>query len=138
MSWIIGDFRNFFLELKSKFGLYHAVLTTPKAPPEKLTLTVVELQHLSDIEKSDSKGEVPCIIWTILNGRKVCVHFQTDTVQLDFVVYRHRNNLHLKDNEINLKLTEFWSLLAKRTYLLSYFDLFHKRCIVLDETTVHR
>ena len=38
---------------------------------------------------------------------------------------------------MDLKLTEYKKLLAKRVYLLSYIDIFHKRCIVLDETTVY-
>ena len=80
MSWNIGDNRNLFLKLKSKLGLYHVVLTTPKTSPEKLTLTVVEMQQLADIEKTDSKEELSCLYWTIYNGRrKVCVNFQTDT-----------------------------------------------------------
>ena len=75
---------------------------------------------------------------TIYNARrKVCVNFQTDTDKLNIVVYRYRNNLHPKDDEVDLKLTEYQSLLAKRVYFLSYIDIFHKRCIVLDETTVH-
>ena len=41
------------------------------------------------------------------NGRrKVCVNFKSDTEKLNFVVYRYRNSLYLKDNEIDLKLTE--------------------------------
>ena len=55
MSWKIGDKRNLFLKLKSKLGLYHVVLTTPKTSPEKLTLTVVEMQQLPDLEKADSR-----------------------------------------------------------------------------------
>ena len=138
MSWNIGDIRNFFLKLKSKLGLYHVVLTTPKTSPEKLTLTVVEMQQMPDIEKADSKEEISCLKWTIYNGRrKVCVNFQTDTDKLNSFVYRYRNNLYLKDNEVDLKLTEDQTLLAKRAYLLSYIDIFYKRCIVLDETTVH-
>ena len=79
MSWNLGD-RNLFLKLKSKLGLYHVVLTTPKTSPEKLTLTVVEMQQLPDIEKTDSKEEISCLKWTIYNGRrKLCVNFQTDT-----------------------------------------------------------
>ena len=54
MSWNIGDYRNVFLKLKFKIGLYHVVLTTPKTSPEKLTLTVVEIQQLPDIDKTDS------------------------------------------------------------------------------------
>ena len=139
MSWNIGDNRSLFLKLKSKLGLYHIVITTPKTSPEKLTLTVVEMQLLPDIENTDSKTEPSCLKWTIYNGRrKVCVNFQTDTDKLNIAVYRYRNNLYLKDKEIDLKLTEYQSLLAKRIYLLSYIDIFYKQCFVLDETTVQK
>ena len=138
MSWNIGDNRNLFLKLKSKLGRYHVVLTVPRTSPEKLTLTVVEMQQLPDIEKTDSKKDISCLKWTIYKGRrKVSVNFQTYTDKLNFVVYRYRNNLYLKDNEVDLKLTEIQSLLTKLVYVLSYIDLFYKRCIVLDETTVH-
>ena len=120
MSWNIGDNRNLFLKLKSKLGLYYVVLTTPKTSPEKLTLTVVELEQLPDIEKTDSKKELSRLKWTIYNGRrKICVNCQTDTDKLKFVVARYRNNLYLKDIEVDLKLTEYQSLLAKRVFLLS-------------------
>ena len=65
MSWNIGNIRNIFLKLKSKLGRHHVVLTTPKASPEKHTLTVVETQQLPDIEKSDSREEISCLKWTI-------------------------------------------------------------------------
>ena len=55
---------------------------------------------------------------------------------LNIVVYRYRNSLNLKDNEIDLKLTEYYSLPAIRVYLMSDIDIFYKRCIVLDEATV--
>ena len=45
------------------------------------------------------------------------MNFQTDTDKLNIVVYRYRNNLDLKDDEVDLKLTEYQSLLAKRIYL---------------------
>ena len=138
MSWNIGDNRSLFLKLKSKLGLYHDVLTAAKTSPKKLTLTVVETQEVPDIEKTDSTGEISCLKWTIYNGRReVFVNFETDTDRLNLVVYRYQNNLYLKDNEVDLKLTEYESLLAIRVYLLSYIDIFYKRCIVLDETTVH-
>ena len=138
MSWNIGDNKNLFLKLISILGLFHVVLTTPKTSTEKLTLTVVEMQQLPDIEKTDSKEKKSRLKWTIYNGRrKVCVNFQTDTDKLCIVVYRYRSSLYLKDNEVDLKLTEYQSLLAKGVYLLSYLDIFYKRCIVLDETTVH-
>ena len=138
MSWNIGEYRNLFLKLKSKLGLYHVVLATQKTSAEKLTLTVVQMQHLPDIEKIGSKEEISCLNWTLYNGRrKVCVNFQTGTDKLNIVVYRYGNNLYLKDSEVILKLSEYESLLAKRVYLVSYSDIFYKRCIVLDETTVH-
>ena len=138
MSRNIGDNRNFFLKLKSNLGLYHVVLTTPKTSPEKHTLTAVEMQQFPNIKKTDSKEETSCLKWTKYNGRrKVCVNFQTDTDKLIIVVYRYRNSLYLKDNESDLKMTEYQSLLAKRVSLVSYIDIFYKRGIVLDETTVH-
>ena len=66
------------------------------------------------------------------------MNFQTDTDKLNIVVYRYRNNLYLKDNEVNLKLSKNESFVAKRVYLLNNFDIFYKRCILLDETTVHK
>ena len=138
MSWNIGDNRNLFLKLKSKLDLNHVVLTTPKTSLDKLTLTVVEMQQLPDIEKTDSKKEISCLEWTINNGRrKVCVNFQTDTDTLNIVVHRYRNNFYLKANEVDLKMTEYQSFLTKRVSFLSYIDIFYRRCIVLDETTVH-
>ena len=95
------------------------------------------MQKLPDVEKTDSKEEISCIKWTIYNGRrKVWVNFQTDTDKLIIVVYRYWNKLYLKDNEVDMKLTEYQTLLAKRVYLLSYNDILYKRCIMLDETTV--
>ena len=110
-----------------------------KILPKKNTLTLIESQQLPDIEKVDSKDEISCLKWTIYNGRrKVCINFQTDTDKLNIVVYRYRNNTYLKDTKMDLKLSEYKKLLAKRVYLLSYIDIFSKRCIVLDETTIHK
>ena len=107
-------------------GLYHVALTTSQTSPEKLTLTVVEIQQLPDIEKTDSKEEISCLKWTINNGgRKVCVNLNTDTDKLNIVVYLYRNNLYLKDNEIDLKLTEYQLLLSKRVFLSNCIDIFY-------------
>ena len=65
MSWNIGDNRNLFLKLKLKLKFYHIVLTTPKTTLQKLTLTVVEMQQLPHIEKTDSEVEVSRLKWTI-------------------------------------------------------------------------
>ena len=100
MSWNIGENRNLYLKLKSKLGLYHVVLTTLKTSPEKITLTLVEMQHLLEIEKVDSKNEISCLKWTIYNGRrKVCINFKTDTDKLNVIVYRYRKNTYVKDTE---------------------------------------
>ena len=78
MSWNNGDNRNLFLKLKSKLGHYQS--------PEKLTLTVVEMKQLPDIEKTGSKEEISCLKWTTYNGRrKECVNFQTDSDKLKIV-----------------------------------------------------
>ena len=107
MSWNIGDKRNLSLKLKSKLGLHHVVLKTPKTSRENLTLTKVEMQQLPDIEKTDSKEEISCLQWTIYNGRrKVCVNFQSDRDKLNSVVYRYRNILYLKDKDVDGNLTE--------------------------------
>ena len=128
---------NLFLKLKTKWGLYHVELKS-KDSPEKITLFLVETQQLPDIEETDSRDEISCFKLTIYNGgRKVCINFQTDTDKVNIVVYRYRNNTNLKDTEMDLKLTEYKKILAKRVYFLSYIDIFYKRCIVLDETTVH-
>ena len=89
MNWNIRENRNHFIKLKSNIGVYHVVFTTSKTSPEKLTLAVVEMQHLLDIEKTDSKEEFSCLKRTKCNGRrKVCVNFKTDTDKLEIVVYR--------------------------------------------------
>ena len=96
------------------------------------------MQHLPDIEKSVSKEEISCLKWTMYNGRKkVCANFQIYTDKPNFDVYRYRNSLYLKDDAIDLNLTELQMLSAKRFFLFRYFDIFYNRCIVLDETTVH-
>ena len=136
MSWNIGDIKNLFLKLKTKMALYHVELRN-KNSPEKFTLTLAKTQQLPDIGKADSKDAISYLKWTIYNGRiKVCINFQTDTDKVNIVMYRYRNKTYLKDTEMDLKLTEYKKILAKRVYLLSYIDIFYK-CIVLDETTVH-
>ena len=119
MSWNIGDNINLFLKLKTRLGLYHVELKS-KDSPKKITLTLVKTQQLPDIQKTDSKDEISCLKWTIYNGRrKVCINFQTDADKVNIVVYCYRNNTYLKDTEMDLKLTEYKKLLAKRVYLLS-------------------
>ena len=96
MSWNIGDNRNLFLKLKTKFGLYHVELRS-KDSPEKITLTLVETQQWPDIETSDSKDETSCLKWTIYNGwRKACINYQNDTDKVSIVVYRYRNSTYLR------------------------------------------
>ena len=95
------------------------------------------MQQLPKIEKVDFKSELSCIKSTINNGRrKLCRGFKTDMDNLSFVVYRYGNNTYVKYTELELKLTEYAKLLSKRVYLLSYIDVFFRRCFVLDETSV--
>ena len=139
MSGNIGENRNLFLQLKSKLVLHHVVLTAPKTSPEKITLTLVEMQQLRKIEKEDFKKEIFRLKWKIYRGRrKVCISFKTDMDNLNIVVYRYRNNTYVKETEMELKLTEYKKLLSKRVYILSYIDVFFKRCIVLDESTIQK
>ena len=89
MSWSTGDNRNLFLKLKTKLGLYLVAVTKQKDSPKKITLTLVETQQMPDIEKIDSKHEISCLKCTIYNGRrKVCISFQTDSDNVNLVVYR--------------------------------------------------
>ena len=60
MSWNIGDIKKRFLKIKWELGLHHVVFVIPKNSGKKLTLTVVERQHLLDIEKTDFKEVKPC------------------------------------------------------------------------------
>ena len=127
-----------FLKLKSKLGLYHVLLTTPKTSPEKNALTLVEMQQMPKIGKVDSKNDVFCLKWTKYSGRrKVCKNFKTDMDKFNIVVDLYWNNTYVKDTEMELKLTEYEKTLTKRVFLLSYIDVFFKRCILLDETTLH-
>ena len=59
MSWNIGDNKNIVFKLKTKMGFYHVVLTAPRISPNKLSPVVVEMEHLPDIEKIDSKKILP-------------------------------------------------------------------------------
>ena len=96
------------------------------------------MQQLSDFEKPDRGNEDFCLEWTIYSGRrKVSVNYQTDADELKTVVYCYRNNMNMKDWEMELKMTEYEKLLYKRVHLLNYLDIILKRCIALDETTVH-
>ena len=70
MSWNIGDKKNLFLKLKSNLLLHLVVFTISKISPEKSTLTVVEIQELPDIGKSDKREASSCLKWTICNGRR--------------------------------------------------------------------
>ena len=119
--------------------MYHVQFKSkPKDSPEQIMLTLVESQQLPDIEKVDSKDEIFCLKWTVYNGRrKVCINFQTNADKVNIVVYRYRNNTYLKGTEMDIKLNEYKTLRANRVCLLSYIYIFYKRCIVLDETTVH-
>ena len=128
MSWNIGDNRNVFLKLRTKLGLYHVLLTSSEQTPKKVSLTIVEMQHLPEVGKFDSENEISCLRWIIFNGRrKVCVFCKTDTDYVGITVCRYRNNMFMKDSDIELKATEYNTLLQKKKYLLSYLETFSEK-----------
>ena len=107
MNWNIGDKINLCFKLKSKLELYHVELTATKISREKLTLFVVEMEQLPDVEKTDYGDKISFPKWTIYNGwRKICVIFETDTDDLNIVLSCYRKILYLKSIENDLKLTE--------------------------------
>ena len=57
--WKIGVDTKLYLNLKWRLSLYQDVLSTPKTLPQKLTLTVLQMQQVPDLEKTDSKEEIP-------------------------------------------------------------------------------
>ena len=66
------------------------------------------MQQLPDIEETKSKEEISRLKRAELNWRReVCVNFQTDTDNLNIVVYRYRNSLYIQEIEVDLKLTEY-------------------------------
>ena len=130
---------NHFSELYSELGHYYVVLKTSKTYRENLTIIVVEMQKIKEIDKTDSKkNEILCRNGTIFKGRKnVWVNFGSDRNSLNIVMCRYKNNLFLKDSKIILILTESLTLLSKLVTFLGYIDVFFRRCIVMDETIVH-
>ena len=94
--------------------LYQVALTTLMNFPKRITLTLVEMQQLPEIERADSRNEISILNWTIYNRRrKVCVSFKTDMDQFNLVFFRYRNKTYVKDTELELKSTEF----EKKIYL---------------------
>ena len=134
----IGDNRIVFLNLKTKLGLYHVLLTSSEQTPKKVSLTIVEIQQLPEIGKFDSENKVSCLRWIIFDGRrKVCVFSKTDTDYVGITVYRYRINMYMNFSDTELKATEYNTLLQKIKYLLSYLETFSKKFIVVEETTHH-
>ena len=54
LIWNLGDKMNRCLKVKAILVLYDVVILTPKTSTEQLTLTVVEMQRLPDLERIDS------------------------------------------------------------------------------------
>ena len=66
------------------------------------------MQQLPEVGKFDCENEIFCLRWIIFNGRrKVCVFCKTDTDYVGITVYRYRNNMFIKDSDIELKATEY-------------------------------
>ena len=96
------------------------------------------MQQLPEVGKFDSENEISCLRWIIFNWRrKSCVFHKSDTDYVGITVYRYRNNKYMKDSDIELKSTEYNTLLEKKKYLLSYLETFSKKFIVVQESTHH-
>ena len=73
------------------------------------------MQQLPEVGKFDSENEISCLRWIFFNGRrKKCVFYKTDTDYVGITVYRIRNNLYLEDSVMELKATEYNTLLRKK------------------------
>ena len=128
MSWNIGGNRNVFLKLRTKLGLYHVLLTPLEQTSRKVHLTIVEMQQLPEVGNFDSENEISCLRWIIYNGRrKICVFCKSDTDYVELTVYRYRNNMYMNDSDIEVKATEYNTVLQKKNYLLSYLETFSKK-----------
>ena len=116
MSGNIGDNRNVFLKLRTKLGLYQVLLTSSQQTLKKVSLTIVEMQQLPEVGQNDSENQISCLRWIIFNGRrKVCVFCKTDTDYVGITVYRYLNNMFMNDSDIELKATEYNTLLQKKS-----------------------
>ena len=115
LSLNIGDNRNVFLKLVTTLGLYHVLLASSEQAPKKVSLTIVEMQQSPEVGKFESENEICCLRWIIFNGRrKLCVFCKTDTDYVGNTVYRYRKNMFMKDSDIELKATEYNTLLQKK------------------------
>ena len=81
------------------------------------------MQQFPDIEKAALKDESSYLKLTIYNARKVCVHNMTDTDKMNIEVNWCREQMRLKDIEIELKTREK-VLIKTNINLLSYIDKF--------------
>ena len=121
----------------NKMQLYQAVLSTRKTSPANVTLTLDEMTQVLHAEKTDTKAELFCLIWTTyISRKKACVQFKTDTDKFNNLVYLYCNNWDPKTSNWpkSYRKPEYFSKTKKSIKL--HLRLF-KRCIVGDETTNH-
>ena len=102
MRRVIGVNKNRFLIVTSNWDFIILYLQLQNLFDERLKETEVEMQQLSDIEKTDSNQKTSCLIRSRYNVRtKVCVNFKTDTEKVNSAVYRNGNNLFLKSKKLS-------------------------------------
>ena len=94
---------------------------------------MAETQRLSKFRNTDLLGESFCpqgiMYW------KLSRHLKKDTDQLNNYVHRLPNNLYFKGNEIDLQLTV--PKISKFLDKTSFFGVVFKKCIAMDEITLH-
>ena len=75
------------------------------------------MQHLPDNDKTDSKNKICRLERTIYKSRSnVCVDYQTDTGNVNIVVYSYQNKTYQKCSEFELKTTDYEKLPSKRVF----------------------
>ena len=127
MSSNSGDNRNLSFNEKSKLGLSKVLLRNAKKYSRK-SYTKCCWNNLTTTHwKNWFQRKMPSLYWKwTLNNcrRKMCVNLMTDRDKINILVNRCQEKLHLKCNDINLKLRRYQKLLKKRVYLLNCIDVF--------------
>ena len=73
------------------------------------------MQQLPEVGKFDSETEICCLRRNIFNRRsKICVFCKTDTNYVGITIFQYRKNMYLTDSDIELKATEYNTLLQKK------------------------
>ena len=139
MSSNSGDNRNLSFNEKSKLGLSKVLLRNAKKYSWK-SYTKCSWNKLTTTHwKNWFQRKMPSLFWKwTLNNcrRKMCVNLMTDRDKNNILVNRCRKTLHLKDNDIKVKMKRDQKLLKKRVFFELHWHSFQE-VHLLDETNFH-